>query len=343
MNTKQAKQLDFPVLLEKMGYYPIKGGIKKGGNEIWYRSPLNANDKTPSFHLTKGSQVAWVFKCFSTGAEGTVIDFVIAHEGYGSQDIKSALTYLRGKFPGSLFEYQKSGRGVAPSASRDLFSFHREGQETLPIALAADRELEYLEDLPLKSGSLLNYLEQKRKIPSGLAQQYLRLVRYKNLKNGKNYYALGMKNRAGGFEIRAASDTYAFKSALIARDISVIPGQTSESVSVFEGSTDFLSFLVMMDTDIPPHDAIILHSVNSYTRCCTWLRDMDYQYIHTFLDNDETGEKYTARFQEDFGDKVIVHSASFAPFKDLNDALKAGHKLTFFSVPGRPLSQPNVC
>jgi DNA primase (bacterial type) len=330
MNTKQAKQLDFPMLLERMGYHPIQGGIKKGGNDIWYQSPLNTSDKTASFHVSRGSKVAWVFKCFSTGAEGTVIDFVIAHEGYASNGIREVLSFLSDKFPGSLFEQNKKGRGSISKANHS-FSFHEPPNENQNKGLAADRELEYVEDLPLRSGKLLDYLEKERKIPRQLSQKYLRLVRYKNLKNGKAYYSIGMKNRAGGFEIRAGSDTYSFKSALIARDISIIDGsRKSQSVLVFEGMTDFLSFLVMDGRETPTYDVVIMHSINSYKQCKLFIDEQAYQIVHTFLDNDNAGRKYDARFQNDFGDRVISHSDKFQLYKDLNNALKEGVALNFF-------------
>jgi len=325
MNADKAKQLDFPLLLEKMGYHPVQGGIKKGGNEIWYHSPLNANDKSPSFHISRGSHVAWMFKCFSTGEQGTIIDFVNAHEGFSPHNIKPALAYLRSKFPGTLFDYQKK----KPKNGQSFNS-----KQQLPKnkkALAADRDLEFIEDLPLKSGKLLSYLEEERKIPRSLAQQYLCLVRYRNLKNGKSYYGIGMKNRAGGFEVRAGSDTYSFKSALIARDITIIEGSNHDNqILIFEGMTDFLSFLVIEGTDKPVHDVVVLHSVNSYARCKAFILENQYQVIHTFLDNDGTGEKFTKRFQEDFGSLVTTYSYKFQPFKDLNEALKEGATLDFF-------------
>ena len=325
MNADKAKQLDFPLLLEKMGYHPVQGGIKKGGNEIWYHSPLNANDKSPSFHISKGSHVAWIFKCFSTGEQGTIIDFVNAHEGFSPHNIKPALAYLRSKFPGTLFDYQKKKpKNVQSLNSKQQFPKNKK-------ALAADRDLEFIEDLPLKSGKLLSYLEEERKIPRSLAQKYLRLVRYKNLKNGKSYYGIGMKNRAGGYEVRAGSDTYSFKSALIARDITIIAGSNHDNqILIFEGMTDFLSFLVIEGTDKPVHDVVVLHSVNSYARCKAFILENQYQVIHTFLDNDDTGEKFTKRFQEDFGSLVIPHSHQFRPHKDLNEALKKGTTLDFF-------------
>ena len=332
MNTKQAKQLDFPRLLEKMGYHPVPSGVRKGGSEIWYHSPLNHSDKTPSFHVSKGKHIAWVFKCFSTGAEGNILDFVIAHEG-GS--VKTALSFLRGKFPGALFDYQE--HRAEQTTLQPSFSFHQPIDQSQDLAnQTGDRDLEFIQDLPLRSGTLLNYLEQRRKIPPALAQCYLRLVRYKNLKNGKTYYAIGMKNRAGGFEIRAASDTYSFKSALIARDISIIEGRgKSEGVLVFEGMTDFLSYLAMIGEGYPSHDAIIMHSVNSYNRCKDYILQRGYRHVFTFLDNDKTGVKYTTRFLADFGKMVTSLSEQFQPHKDLNDALKNGAEESFCFLPRR--------
>ncbi|MCB0525757.1 MAG: toprim domain-containing protein [Saprospiraceae bacterium] len=325
MNVKQAKQLDFPALLEKMGYQPEPCGIRKQGNEIWYKSPLAA-EQTASFHLTKGNKVAWVFKCFSTGQEGTILDFVIAHEGYRAHDVKAALAFLRSKFPGPLFAPKREG---GPNTNQPSFSFHKQAepeQDTAP-----QRDLEYIEDLPLKSGSLLSYLENKRCIPPALASTYLRLVRYKNLKNNKTYYAFGMKNRAGGFEIRAASDQYSFKSALIARDITIIRGNNDQNgVLVFEGMTDFLSYLVVSKSTQPFCDTLILHSVNSYQNAADHIRNRAYISIHTFLDNDSTGRRCTGRFADDFGTHHISHSENFAPHKDVNAALKAGLHLEFF-------------
>lgn len=322
MNVKQAKQLDFRELLRKMGHSPVPGGLKKDGQEIWYNSPLS-KENSPSFHLTKGKQVAWVFKCFSSGKEGTILDFVIAHEGYAAHDVKSALAFLRSKFQGPLFE--ERGSGEAEEDGQSSLNF-----ESAEVINAADRELEFLEDLPMKSGQILGYLENSRKIPSSLAAQYLRLVRYKNLKHNKTFYAFGMKNRAGGFEIRAASDAYTFKSALIARDITVIKGQGgNKSVLLFEGMTDFLSFLVMQGQDKPFCETIILHSISSYPKAAEYIRMQQFQAICSFFDNDEAGLRCSGKLKHDFGEIVQSCSASFMPYKDVNEALKEGCKIEF--------------
>lgn len=339
MNSKQAKQLDFPELLRKMGHHPVEGGIKQGGRQLWYRSPLSkGGDSTPSFHLTKGIHIAWVFKCFSTGKEGTILDFVMAHEGYAPNDVASALAFLREKFPGALLDY-RPGRAGGNSKTADLFSSHQPDATPGGDAskgLAADRNLEFLEDLPLTSGSLIAYLEERRKIPADLARKYLRLVRYKNLQSGKTFYAIGMKNRAGGFEVRAASDAYSFKSALVARDISVFRTEPpSRSALVYEGMMDFLSHLAMMGRDVPPCDAVVLHSVNSFRRAADYLKGEGYSHILTLLDLDETGLKCTRQFEAEFPGRAVSFSHLLHPHKDVNECWQHGKRLPgFLNGPG---------
>ncbi len=329
MNAKEAKkELSFPDLMARLGHSPIHGGIKHGGNEIWYRSPLS-NESNASFHITKGRHIAWVFKCFSSGHGGSIIDFVIAHEGYAPNDISSALNFLSEIFPGSLLDH-KTERGGGKGGRKRPFSFH---QQSAPGRPNPAKTLQFIKDYPLKSGKILKYLHQKRKISPALAQKYLRLVLYKNMEKDKTFYAFGMKNMSssGGFEIRSASDEYTFKSALIARDISVVQARpNSGTVHVFEGMLDFLSFLAMMDRDEPFCDTIVMHSVNSYKRTADFIRSRGYRRICTFLDNDPTGFKCTKRFEDEFGGSAVSCSHHFLPYKDVNKALQEGQGLQPF-------------
>ncbi|MEL6941379.1 MAG: hypothetical protein AAFO82_01820, partial [Bacteroidota bacterium] len=58
---------------------------------------------------------------------------------------------------------------------------------------------------------------EERAIDRSVIEKYIQEVRYKNLNNQKSYFAFGMKNESGGYEIRAASSRLNFKSALIKR------------------------------------------------------------------------------------------------------------------------------
>ena len=193
-----------------------------------------------------------------------------------------------------------------------------------------ERQLEFIEAHPIRTSMIYEYLIRERDIPKKLADLYLEEVKYWNKTKGKQFFGFGMKNRSGGYEIRSASNKYNFKSALYGRDITVIPGSktASKTVGVFEGMTDFLSFLVLTDVDHCLEDVIIMHSVSSYNRTKDFVLDRGYSKIKLFLDNYPSGVACSNRFMAKFGELVVSHSDCFAPHTDLNDALRAGHLLS---------------
>lgn len=324
MNSKQAKQLSLPEIMSRLGYEPSR--IVRQGREVWYNSPFR-KEKDASFHTSYlGNQ--WIWNDFGdTG--GTVVDFVLRHENY--QNVKDALAFLDRMFPGHS-QSQPAGRGGEESNPQQQFfptqqSYQFQGAK--PSMEALDRQLLFVQASTITNPLIFAYLEG-RGIPRELAVQYLMEVRYRNLKNGKEYFAFAMLNESGGYEIRVASDQYAFKSALIARDITLIEGRpNTDSVSVFEGMVDYLSLLVLLGVRKLSGDAIVLHSLSSFQRAAAFIQSKSYATINTFLDNDGAGEGGTARFREIFGERVIVQSKGFAPHHDLNDALKAKFKPVF--------------
>ena len=134
-----------------------------------------------------------------------------------------------------------------------------------------------------------------------------------------------MENQAGGYEIRAASSQYNFKSAITARDITVIPGTAagSHTVHVFEGMTDFLSFLVLNRVQTAPDPCIVMHSLSSFHRAVAHIRSQGYQTIKTYLDNDKAGQQGTEKFKTEFGAMIVSQCEAYAPHHDLNDMLRA--------------------
>ena len=57
MNSYQAKKLNLPEIMARLGYQPTKEA--KGGIEYWYNSPFRA-EKEASFHTTyKGGKWIW--------------------------------------------------------------------------------------------------------------------------------------------------------------------------------------------------------------------------------------------------------------------------------------------
>lgn len=317
MNVDQANNLDFPYLLSRLGFEPV--ATKKGGNEYWYQSPFRA-EKEPSFHISKGHTYNWVWKDFGDEG-GTLVDFVMRYEGHRS--FKRALATLRDIFG--------TGKSIQPTKATNpshFFSFHRQAAQPPKISEPVEepkRELRFIRAVPIQNPAIMRYLTQQRCIPRHLIEQHLEEVHYKNEKTGKNFFAFGMKNNSGGYEIRAASDQYDFKSALMARDITLVKGCDPKrgSINIVEGMTDFLSLLEMFKTRQLAGDTLILHSLSSYDRAVEHIKEQGYSAIHTFLDNDAAGEKGTAAFKAEFRDLCHAQNHLYLPQSDLNDWLKA--------------------
>lgn len=317
MNSHQAKQIDLPNLMSHLGYEPT--AVKKGGNEYWYSSPFR-KEKEASFH-TSYLGGKWIWKDFGD-IGGTVIDFVMRHERLNS--VKEALNYLEGIYPAISL---KSGSRVKndPVQSKKqatLFSFQ---QQSPPQAgISENRELEFLEAHQIQNPVIFSYLG-KRAIPKQLSEIYLREIFYRNVKTGKQFFAFGMKNQSGGYEVRAATDDYKFKSALIKRDITHFKGQqeSSDTVNVFEGMLDFLSLLAMFNVSALSGDSIVMHSLSSFQPCVTAIESMGYKKANLFLDNNRAGKEHTEKFKTHFGELAVSQSHLFQPYEDINDALVA--------------------
>lgn len=317
MNADQAKKLSLPDLLARLGHEPVK--VTKDGRELWYTSPFRT-EKEPSFH-TSFLGGKWIWNDFGD-IGGTVVDFAMRHEGYRS--VKEALAWLDRIFKGSNCKKQIERVGGRTEEEPSLFSFQQQSGAVAPEP-PDSRQLEFIAASPITNPAIFNYLTQERCIPTELAKQYLQEIKYRNTANGKEFFAFGMENESGGYEIRVASSKYTFKSALKARDITVIRGTSPERgiVNVFEGMTDFLSLLVMMNFNNLAGDSLIMHSLSSFQRAADFIRSQDYRVINTFLDNNRPGEEGTEKFKAEFGGRVAPQSQMFAPYADLNDALCA--------------------
>lgn len=313
MNSIQAKQLSLPDIMARLGFEPTQ--VQKGGEELWYKSPFR-DEKDASFH-TSFLGGKWIWNDFGDDG-GTVIDFVMRLKNY--RQVSEALDFLEKMYRGKSWNLAAKPTPSVASES-DLFSSQQ--QEFFKPYQAASGDLEFVEAHEIRSSVISLYLTRQRAIPKRLVDLYLKEIKYRN--RGKDFFAFGMENASGGFEIRAASDEYKFKSALIKRDITFIKGTSPEkkAVNVFEGMTDFLSLLAMYNSEQMAGDAIIMHSLSSFPRTVEFIRSHDYATVNTFLDNDRAGQECTERFKTELGEKAVSQSAIFAPHEDLNDALKA--------------------
>lgn len=318
MNSNQAKQLSLPDILSRLGYEPV--ATKKGGTERWYVSPFRS-EKEPSF-VTSFLGGKWIWNDFGDSG-GTVIDFVMRHQHF--LKVSQALEFLEDLYrTGSV---SKIKPGEQTTTNYDLFSpigtHSHFNQQELKNADTFEKELEFIRAEPISNAQIIRYLTIQRCIQENLVRKYLRQVTYRNKKSSKEFFAFGIENRSGGYEIRAATDDYPFKSALNGRDISLLKWHTpvSQTVFIFEGMTDFLSLLTLNNVENLEGDVILMHSLSSSKETISFLKQNQYEHILLFLDNDEPGKKTTARFVEELGQCVKPQNELYFPYKDINEML----------------------
>lgn len=315
MNSYEAKRKNLYDLLNRLGYQPY-GNAKRGGQEYWYLSPFR-NESKPSFHITFKGNI-WVWKDFGhngTKSGGHIIDFIQELKGL---DFKGALAFLRDVYQADLFErHPAKGRG---QLSQHHFLFQAHLNET---KLQQEQKLKLLKASPLQNKTIFQYL-CNRCIPASIATKYLQEVQYLNVAKNKIYFAFGMKNEQGGYEIRAASDTYPFKSVLGKRNLTFIKGQSNtKHINVFEGMLDALSFIVFSGRDVCKEDMLIMHSTSTFQKAATFIQDRNYSMIKTYMDNDDTGQGATDKFIKLFDDRTIPLNRFYEGYNDVNDFLVA--------------------
>ena len=187
---------------------------------------------------------------------------------------------------------------------------------------------------PVTHPALIEYMT-KRGIWPGLTYKYYKEVEF--TLNKKDYIALGFQNEREGFELRNRN----FKGSSNPKDITIIEGRISgkpffdcygtnekikERVNVFEESTDFLSYLAMKEIEAPLYDCIILNSLSFYSRAVKLIQSAGYISATLYLENNNAGDKYTAKMIEELKKAGITTTdlrKGFDGFENLNGYWKA--------------------
>jgi len=296
MNSTEAKKLSLPDIMSRLGYEPER--IVKGGREYWYRSPFR-EEKEASFH-TSYLGGKWIWNDFGdTG--GTVIDFVMRHQNYPR--VGQALSFLE--------EMYKSKSANNIKQSNLSFSFQQQQSENLNSS--STLHLNRVTSLD----STKQYICGARKIDVKVAEKYLEEVYFYNKQTEKEYFAAGIKNRVGGYEIR---NPY-FKSSIGGKDITFIKGSTSEKVVIFEGFIDYLSYLTDVKQEMLSEDTIILNSASFQLSATKLIEERAYELVMLFLDNDTIGRKLVKQFKNGLDCAVSDCSFLYASHKDYNTYL----------------------
>ena len=252
------------------------------GNRGMYLSPLR-KESTASFSVSYDKNLC---HDFGTGEGGSIIDLVARMEGCSEVE---AARRLNERNTGTFVPLSVEPlRANEPTPSR--------------LAILSDRELTH--------PALLGYLTG-RGIDPAIARTYCREVRYTI--GGKEYFAIGFRNDAGGWELRNPL----FKGSSTPKNITTLDN-SSDTAMVFEGFIDFLSYLSLKGNLSPSIDTAVLNSVTNLQKAVPFLAR--HSVINAFLDNDDAGRKALARLEESVpSSEVIDQSVFYRDYKDLND------------------------
>lgn len=288
--------------------YLAARGIKprwERGNRGMYLSPLR-KERTASFSVSYDKNL---WHDFGTGEGGSIIDLVARMEG--CSEVEAARRLAAGEHGTLVPIHAEPPRASEPTPSR--------------LIILSDRELTH--------PALLGYLTG-RGIDPAIARTYCREVRYTI--GGKEYFAIGFRNDAGGWELRNPL----FKGSSTPKNITTLDNG-SDTAMVFEGFIDFLSYLSLKGNrrqaesnracancrgakeegeanPSPSIDSIVLNSVTNLQKAVPFLAR--HRVIHAFLDNDDAGRKVLARLEESLPlSEVIDQSVFYSDHKDLNE------------------------
>ena len=130
----------------------------------------------------------------------------------------------------------------------------------------------------------------------------------------KNNFGIGFKNDSGGYEIR---NKYS-KICLGRKDVSTIKNG-AESLRVFEGFFDFLSFKNVENFLVKePSDYLISNSVSMISNIKNSLEN--YENIELYFDNDDAGNRAVEMIKNENKNAEDCR-VLYSDFKDLNDWL----------------------
>lgn len=168
--------------------------------------------------------------------------------------------------------------------------------------------LRMLSDIPLRHPALVGYLSS-RGIDPAIASACCREVHY--AVGGRNYFAVGFRNDAGGWELRSER----FKGCVSPKHITTINNR-SDTVFAFEGFMDFLSYL-SMEKQLQT-DAAVLNSVVNLPKAIPFLER--HAMIHAFFDNDDAGRQAMAHLKRLCPNSTVVDQFYlYRSHKDLNE------------------------
>lgn len=322
MDDKTRKLIDGTDLLTVLA----ASGLRTDRVGKMYFSPWNQEESTPSLHLCVTSSGRQVWSCF--GPVPDRVTRILARlsrkekktTGGGVLDLICAIHELD-----SYSKAIKWLEDLNPNACSTPAARPRPERATGESAFVIDRK-----ENGIRSRYLTDYLVQ-RCISREAADEHCEQLTYHLKKNPKtSYIGIGFRNNSGGYAIR--SKTYKWSTgadiSTISSDGEKTASARSDTVVVFEGFLNFLSWLTIEERTLPGMDICVLNSVNNVSRALPYLRG--HKTVRCMLDNDEAGRNclrfICERIRENDRNTpvtVVDESPLYSGYNDLNDWLQA--------------------
>ncbi|OCK52237.1 hypothetical protein BA768_12860 [Chryseobacterium sp. CBo1] len=253
---------------------------RQSEKEAWFLNPF-AKENHASFKINKNLNYWYLH---SEGIGGKNIDFM---KRYLNASVSEVLIWAE---------------------NQNFSSFHQQNISNSKLENLS-KNYEMINVKEIQHPALLEYLKE-RKVEK--QTEFLKEIHYRM--NDKNYFGIGFKNDSGGYEIR---NKYS-KICLGKKDISTIKNN-SNSVRIFEGFFDFLSFKNLEnELEKEPSDYLILNSVSMLHNIKNSLGK--YEKVELYFDNDVAGNRAVeiicSEIQNAKDCRVL-----YSDFKDLNEYL----------------------
>lgn len=305
MNIEQARSLSLESFIKQLGYQEVAKGKS---NEAWFKSPLR-NEKTPSFKVDRTTN-KWI-DFASDAKQYDIIDFVKAYgerSGWGSLNTSQALqriAQVTGELPRQTTRQTRASLiQVTPEVKRR------------PSDEPATFRIDHIG--PLRNKNLVDYLRD-RKLLVGPAKNYLQEIYYTYMQTKRQYYGLTWTNEQGGQEIRSPH----FKTIIGNKAPSIFEVQHPKTIpgtAVFEGMTDYLSYLQIAKREVMAR-AIVMNSTATYQRVIELVKELPAnEPVKAFLQNDKAGLETAIKLKQALPHLQIQNHA-YSAYGDLNDYL----------------------
>jgi hypothetical protein len=316
MNISQAKQIPLRNLVEHLG-----GRFSHEGRsgETWFFSPFRPDEKTASFKIDDRKNEWHDFGHVSAGhtGQGSGGDIINLWCDYYAADRKQIKEALKG-----LEEF--AGRGIAPIVKRPPTASKKPAVEASESRGEVPR-FKLLKEPGRISLSVLKAELQRRGISMTTASPFLKQASIQDTKTNRKYHGFAFLNDKGGVEISIPNPgkNENFKTCIGAKSPSSFSIDGSNSVIVFEGFFDFLTWMEMNKGRDPNCHIYILNSLSFIGQFAQQVIDKKgaVSIVIDMLDNDPAGED--ARIK--LADIIVTADLEFHAknqiykgFKDLN-------------------------